>query len=138
MLNRRRFHMLSFQDDQGAQRLVDLPRPQYEIGNAKHWPGGLTTEWQLRPAEQTDAPNGVEMAPGLWVLAKSIPGIGGLYEFVSLPYHLRRNSPKNVKEALRRQARVNPKTQLIVKELETLSRQMLSHAATSREGATLH
>ena len=40
-------HLLSYVDEAGNRRALDVPRPSYELGNAKHWAGGLTERWQL-------------------------------------------------------------------------------------------
>ena len=133
-----KFHMLSWRDAAGCVRPGDFPRPEYQIGNAKHWATGLTTEWQIRPSEPTDLLLGVALDPRVWLLAKQVNGVGGVYYSIALPPHLRRNTPKNVREAVKRAMRARPKLFAAVRKLEALSRSISSEAMASRDGATLH
>ena len=115
-------HLLSYVDEAGNRRALDVPRPSYELGNAKHFPAGLTERWQLRRIEISDLPLGVEWTPGGRLLGRHLPGVGGIYYFAYLPPLNRENTPSNVALALRRAARANPKFLSFVAEMEKLSR----------------
>ena len=133
-----KFHTLSWRDASGWIRAADLPRPDYQIGNAKHWTKGLTTDWQIRPVASTDLAPGFHCEPGLWLLGRQIPGVGGVYYTIALPPHLRRNTPQNVRAALKRAMRGRPEAIAVLKKLEAISRSVLSEAMAASNRATLH
>lgn len=135
---RGKFHMISFRDAEGNARTAELPRPEYQIGNAKHWPGGLTTEWQIRPCEPTDLLPCFQCGAGLWILAKQVPGVGGIYYSITLPPHLRRNTPENVGKAVKRAMIARPEMIGLLRDLEALSRSVLGEVMASRECSRLH
>ena len=98
-----------------------VKRPEHQLGDAMHFPGGLTTDWQLRPLTMHDMIEGVSYTPGTWMLARRLPEIGGLYAYVHLPFSLRRNTPSAVAEAYRRLIARDARLDSFYHELEKLS-----------------
>jgi hypothetical protein len=136
--SRTNFHTLSWRDAAGHIRSADLPRPEYQIGNSKHWTKGLTTEWQIRPVAPTDFVSGIQYVPGMWLLARRIPGVGGVYYTTVLPPHLRLNTPKNVREAVKRALRERPEMRALLEKLDALSTTISTQAMATRNGASPH
>jgi hypothetical protein len=110
--------------------ITGVKRPEHQLGDAMHLPGGLTTEWQLRPMTAHDMIEGVSYAPGTWMLARRLPEIGGLYAYVHLPFSLRRNTPAAAAEAYRRLIARDPRLDSFYRRMEELSVEFCAEIAT--------
>ncbi len=115
-------HLVSHKDEFQQDVTWDVPRPNYDIGNARHWPKGISSQWQLRPAEKSDLPYGVQWVPGNWLLAREMPHAGACYICVRIPPHRRRNTPANIAAVLKTQRRRNPETFAYAEMQEKISK----------------
>ena len=124
--DRHKRHLLSYVDEVGNRQVLRVPRPNYELGNAKHLPDGLTERWQLRRVEVSDLSPGAEVYPGDRLLLRNFPGVLAIYHCVHLPPLNRENKPSNVALALRLVASLNPGFRSFVSEMEKLSRRCIA------------
>lgn len=103
------YHATATLNASGVIRLNELNYPaQHELGDAKHWPNGITTDWQMRPFEFTDIAPGIPVRPGDRLVGRRFPGVGRIMFQIHLPFHMRKNTRQNVALALKRIFLSNP------------------------------
>jgi hypothetical protein len=127
------YHGASFLDALGQVQHRELGVPaRYEIGNKRHWPAGITTEWQMRPFEPSDVADGCPVKPGERLVGRRYPGVASVFFKIRMPPHLRANTPRNVTVALIRLFRGRPDAVSLLAALEADAEEVAASVKTGK------
>ncbi|MVS97898.1 hypothetical protein [Devosia marina] len=91
----------------------------WAVGDALYFPNGVTEEWQMRPALDTDLPHPhLQHRPGAMKLVRRWPNGIMYYQLIVVPPTRRKLSASNCAWAVKRELRRNADFRRIVTELD--------------------
>lgn len=115
-----------YQVEAGNWTPANAGRAAHELGDAKHFPHGLSERWQLRPFELTDLLPGESVTTAMRLLARRFPGpagAGSMYVPITLPPDRSENTAENAAWALGKAKLEDPALGAQIAEAERFSLQ---------------